>query len=119
MRHRQPFCDCRHSEGTILRNIDFNKWERITDAAELRSFQHYSDRDTQAAESITNMDEAKDLCKCGHPLSSHVRNVLEGDKTPTDFPSGVRQRGDIFSGNAEGESGCTECPCRQWKPANY
>lgn len=29
---------------------------------------------------------------------------------------GRGKKGDIFSGNAEGECECTECPCRQWKP---
>ncbi len=30
-----------------------------------------------------------------------------------------RKRGDIFSDKPVGESGCTECSCRQWIPANY
>jgi hypothetical protein len=24
---------------------------------------------------------------------------------------------DIYTGRAPGESGCNECPCRQWQPA--
>lgn len=65
------------------------------------------------------MNDAKDPCKCGHPFSSHTRDVREGGAMRIDFPTSGGTKGDIFSGGAEGESGCTECPCRQWKPANY
>jgi hypothetical protein len=59
-----------------------------------------------------------DHCKCGHPLSVHTRNV-NGDAMRTDFPSGQEPKGDIFSDKPLGESGCSDCPCRQWKPLNY
>jgi hypothetical protein len=65
------------------------------------------------------MNDGKDLCKCRHPFSSHTRNVREAGTKRVDEALLGQKRGDIFSGGAEGESGCTECVCRQWKPINY
>jgi hypothetical protein len=40
----------RHPDGTILRKIDFNKWEKITDDEHLRGYQKcFDDRDKAAA----------------------------------------------------------------------
>ncbi len=65
------------------------------------------------------MSEAKAPCKCGHALSSHTRNAREADTMRVDDALLGRKRGDIFSDKPVGESGCTECSCRQWIPANY
>src|SRR5882762_7370260 len=41
----------RHPDGTILRNIDLNKWEKITDEEDLKKRQKcFDDRDKAAAE---------------------------------------------------------------------
>lgn len=68
---------------------------------------------------LRHMNEGKELCKCGHPLSLHTRDVHEADTMRADEALLGKKRGDIFSDKPEGESGCTECPCRQWKPASY
>lgn len=65
------------------------------------------------------MSEAKHPCKCGHPFSSHTRDVREAGGMRVDDALLGKKRSDIFSDKPEGESGCTECSCRQWKPANY
>lgn len=45
------FAIARHPDGTILRNIDLNKWEKITDDEDLRGYQKcFDDRNKAAAE---------------------------------------------------------------------
>ncbi len=45
------FAIARHPDGTILRNIDLNKWEKITDEEDLKGYQKcFDDRDKAAAE---------------------------------------------------------------------
>jgi len=61
----------------------------------------------------------ENLCKCGHPFSSHTRDVREADATRVDDALLGKKQHDIFSDKPVGESGCSECSCRQWKPANY
>jgi hypothetical protein len=44
----------RHPDGTILRNIDLNRWEKITDEEDLKSYQEcFADRDKAAAEKVS------------------------------------------------------------------
>jgi hypothetical protein len=67
------------------------------------------------------MGEEKNSCsQCGHAFSSHIRNVFEtpGTMRVDDALMGKKKR-DIFSDRPAGESGCTECACRQWKPAGF
>jgi len=65
------------------------------------------------------MNEGKQICKCGHPFSSHTKDVHETDTMRVDDALLEKKRPDIFSGKPEGESGCIECSCRQWKPTSY
>jgi hypothetical protein len=45
------FVIARHPDGAILRNIDLNKWEKITDEEDLRRCQKcFDDRNKAAAE---------------------------------------------------------------------
>ena len=68
--------------------------------------------------SVMVMNETDNPCKCGHTFASHNRDVIDNDEMKTEYP--VPPRGtDIFSGGEVGKSGCSECSCRQWKPANY
>jgi hypothetical protein len=63
------------------------------------------------------MNDADDPCKCGHPFASHTRDVVDNDEMKTEYP--VPPRGaDKFSGGEVGKSGCSECSCRQWMPAD-
>jgi hypothetical protein len=102
----------RDAAGTIVLKTDIllDRWEIINDADDLRGFQQcFDDRDRLALEQ----------CKCGHPFSVHTRNVRGSGAMKLDDALLGQNRGDIFSGEAEGESGCTECACRQWKPLHY
>jgi hypothetical protein len=66
------------------------------------------------------MPDAKHPCKCGHSFSSHTGDVREsGAMSVDDALLGDNKGYDIFSDKPIGESGCSECSCRQWKPANY
>lgn len=106
------FVTARDAAGTIVRKTDIvlDRWEIVNDPGDLRGFQKcFDDRDRLALEQ----------CKCGHSFSMHTRNVLEADATRVDDALLGQKRGDIFSGGAEGESGCTECAFRQWKPLSY
>jgi hypothetical protein len=45
------FVIARHPDGTILRNLDLNKWEKITNEEDLKGYQKcFDDRDKAAAE---------------------------------------------------------------------
>jgi hypothetical protein len=67
---------------------------------------------------VTVMNDTDNPCKCGHPFASHTRDVIDTDAMKADYP--VPPRGlDIFSGGEVGKSGCTECSCRQWMPADH
>ena len=106
------FVIARDGVGTIVRKTDIvlDRWEIINDADDLGVFQKcFDDRDKLAVE----------RCGCGHSLSLHTRNVREANAMRVDDALVGQKRGDIFSGGTGGESGCTECACRQWKPANY
>jgi len=66
------------------------------------------------------MSDVKDPCKCKHPFSAHTRDVRAADGMRVDDALLGKTKGhDIFSDKPVGESGCTECSCRQWIPANY
>jgi hypothetical protein len=106
------FVIARDTAGTIVRMIDSfpEQWEITNNADDLRGFQKcFDDRDKLAVE----------RCRCGHSLSLHTRDVSEADAIRVDDALLGKKRGDIFSGGADGESGCTECSCRQWRPAGY
>jgi hypothetical protein len=106
------FVIARDAVGTIVRRTDIilDYWEITSDADDLRGFQKcFDDRDRLMSEQ----------CKCGHLFSNHTRDVGEAGAMKVDDALLGQKRGDIFSGNAEGESSCTECDCRQWKPAHY
>jgi hypothetical protein len=103
------FVIARDGVGTIVRKTDIvlDRWEIVNDADDLRGFQKcFDDRDRLALEQ----------CKCGHSFSMHTRNVCGADTMRVDDALLGKKRGDIFSGAAEGESGCTECACHQWEP---
>jgi hypothetical protein len=106
------FVIARDPAGTIVRMTDIvlDRWEIINDADDLRGFQKcFDDRDRLTLEQ----------CQCGHSFSSHDRNVYRANTMSVDDAL-VPPRGyDIFSDKPAGESGCTECACRQYKPAGY
>jgi hypothetical protein len=57
-------------------------------------------------------------CKnCGHPFSSHNRHVHEADTLKVD-PAllGKKSNIDIKTDRPAGESGCSKCPCSEWRP---
>jgi hypothetical protein len=65
------------------------------------------------------MADKDPICVCDHAFSSHTKIVREAG---SDMDIFIRSRAtkpdfDIYSGEAAGESGCTECECRQWRPA--
>jgi len=106
------FVIARDAAGTVLRKTDivFDRWEIVNDADDLRGFKKcFDDRDKLAAE----------MCGCGHTFSVHTRNVLETDSARADDALRPQRGYDIFSDKAVGESGCSECSCRQYKPAGY
>ncbi len=66
------------------------------------------------------MNDAKDPCECIHQFSAHTRDVSGAKVMRVDDALLGKSKGhDILSGKSAGESGCTECTCRQWIPANY
>ena len=98
--------------GNIIRKTDIilNRWEAVQDEEDLRFFRRcFDDRDKLAASS----------CKCGHPFSSHSRKIHETGSMKVDDALLGAKMYDIFSDRPAGESGCTECSCAQWQPANY
>lgn len=68
------------------------------------------------------MSAIKEPCgKCGHPLSSHTRDVGEEARRKAGImsldPALLPPRPfDIYSGKSVGESGCTNCSCSRWEP---
>src|SRR5258708_26678536 len=68
----------RDAVGTIVRKTDLvlDRWEIISDATDLRSFQKcFDDRDRLASEQCG---------QCSHPFFSHTRNVREADAMRVD-----------------------------------
>jgi hypothetical protein len=106
------FLIARDAAGTIVRKTDIalERWEIITDPDNLRGFQKcFDDRDKLALEQ----------CHCGHSLSFHNRNVSAANSMTVDDALLPSRGYDVFSDKPVGESGCTECSCRQYKPAGY
>jgi hypothetical protein len=119
---RNSFMIARDPAGTIIRKTDMvlDRWEVVTDAGDLRDFRHcFDERDRLAAEAAANMEKAKEPCKCGHPFSSHARNIHETDTMKVDEALLSGKGYDIFSDRKAGESACTECDCNRWTPASY
>jgi hypothetical protein len=119
---RNSFMIARDTGGKIIRKTDImlDRWEIVTDEEDLQDFRHcFEERDRLAAEAAANMEKAKDACKCGHPFSSHTRDIHETGTTKVDEALLPEKKYDIFSDRPAGESGCTECECSQWKPAGY
>ena len=97
-----------------------HRWEVVTDEEDLRDFRHcFDERDRLAAEAAPNMEKAKDHCKCGHSFSSHTRDIHATGAMKVDGALLSEKKYDIFTDRPAGESGCTECECSQWKPAEY
>ena len=122
MRIANSFVIARNAGGNIIRKTDIilDRWEVVSDEEILRGFQHcFDERDRLTVEKAASTDEPKDSCKCGHRFSSHTKDVREANTMRADDALPGKKSGDIFSGKAVGESGCSECSCRQWKPANY
>jgi hypothetical protein len=65
------------------------------------------------------MSDASNPCKCGHAFTSHTRNIRETDTMRVDDALLPEKEYDILSDQPAGESGCTECSCVRWMPANY
>jgi hypothetical protein len=106
------FVIARDAVGTIVRKTDvfLERWEIITDANDLRGFQKcFNDRDHLAQEQ----------CQCGHSLSYHNRDVHAANTMRVDDAMLPPRGNDIFSDKPTGQSGCTECSCRQYKPTGY
>lgn len=119
---RSSFMIARDAGGKIIRKTDImlDRWEVVTDEVDVRDFRHcFDERDRLAAEAAANMEKAKDPCKCGHPFSSHTRDIHETGAMKVDEALLPEKKYDIFSNRPAGESGCTECECSQWKPAAY
>jgi hypothetical protein len=104
------FLIARDAVGTIVRKTDIvlDRWEIVNDADDLRDFQKcFDDRDRLALEQ----------CQCGHSLSFHNKD-FRGANTMRADDALLQPRGyDNFSDEPAGQSGCTECSCRQYKPA--
>ena len=106
------FLIARDAAGTIVRKTDIalDRWEIITDADDLRDFQKcFDDRDRLAREQ----------CRCGHSFSFHNRDVRAAKMTAVDDALLPPRGYDVFSDKPAGESGCTECSCRRYKPTGY
>ena len=116
MRIANSFVVAPDASGKIIRKTDIllDRWEVVRDEEMLRGFQKcFDNRDRTIADRATNP------CKCGHPYTSHTKDVRESDTTRVDDALLPKKRYDIFSDRPAGESGCTECSCRQWMPAAY
>ncbi len=118
---RNSLMIARDPAGTIIRKTDMvlDRWEVVTDEGDLRDFRHcFDERERLAAEASANMEKAKGPCKCGHPFSSHAKNIHETGTMKVDEAL-LRGKGyDIFSDRKAGESGCSECACNRWIPAS-
>jgi hypothetical protein len=66
------------------------------------------------------MSEPKEICgKCKHPLASHTKHTRRKVGTMTVDPALLPPKPyDIRTDRPAGESGCTECDCPAWEPAN-
>jgi hypothetical protein len=101
----------RDAGGKIIRKTDImlDRWEVVTDEEDLQDFRHcFEERDRLAAEAAANMDKAKDACKCGHPFSSHTRDIHETGAMKVYEALLPEKKYDIFSDRPAGESGCTD-----------
>jgi hypothetical protein len=117
---QNSFVIARDLGGNIIRKTDlvYDRWEIVNDKEDLQHFQHcFDERDRLITEKAANLETAKDLCKCGHPFSSHTRDIRETSGMRVDDAL-LRPKGyDINTDRPVGESGCTECACRQWERA--
>jgi hypothetical protein len=117
---QNSFVIARDAGEKIIRRTDliYDRWEVVNDKEDLQHFQHcFDERDRLAAERATNMDKVKDPCKCGHPFSSHTRDIRETSGMRADDALLGPKGYDINTDRPVGESGCTECTCRQWERA--
>jgi hypothetical protein len=115
------FLIARDAGGNIIRKTDLvlERWEVVSDEEDLRGFRHcFEERDRLAAEKAANMEQT-DTCKCGHPFSSHTRNIRETGAMRADDALLPPKQYDITTDRPAGESGCTECDCRQWQRAAH
>jgi len=119
---RNSFVIARDPGGKIIRKTDLilDRWEVVNDEELLRQCKHcFDEKDRLAAEKAANMEKVTDHCKCGHPFSSHTRDIHESGAMKVDDALLPDKKYDIFSDRPAGESGCTECDCSQWKPAAW
>jgi len=125
MRTRNSFVIARDLGGKIIRKTDIllDRWEVVNDEETLRSFEHcFDERDRlriEKPESVQYVGAAENPCKCGHAFATHTKHVHGANEMRVDEALLPEKRYDIFSDKPGGESGCTECPCRQWVPASY
>jgi hypothetical protein len=116
------FVIARDGGGNIIRKTDLvlERWEAVSDEEDLRGFRHcFDERDRLAAEKAANMQKATDDCKCGHPFTAHTRNIHETRALRADDALLPPKQYDITTDRPTGESGCTECDCRQWQSAAH
>ena len=72
--------------------------------------------DRLALEKAPNMEQT-DSCRCGHPFSAHTKNIRQTDAMRVDDALLPPKQYDITTDRPAGESGCTQCACRQWQRA--
>jgi hypothetical protein len=116
---QNSFLIARDASGNIIRKTDLilERWEVVNEEDFLRECRNcYDERDRLAAEKAANMEKDTDACKCGHPFSSHNRNIRETGTMRVDDALLPPKKYDIFSDKAVRESGCTECECSRWIP---
>jgi hypothetical protein len=116
---QNSFLVARDASGNIIRKTDLilERWEVVNEEDFLRECRNcYDERDRLAAEKAANMEKDTEACKCGHPFSSHTRNIRETGTMRVDDALLLPKKYDIFSDKAVGESGCTECECFRWIP---
>lgn len=118
---RASFVIARDGSGKIIRKTDvlLERWEVVSDEDFLGECRNcFDERDRLAAEKAMNMEQT-DSCKCGHPFSSHTRNTRETGAMRVDDALLPPKQYDITTDRPAGESGCTECDCRQWQRAGH
>ena len=116
---QNSFLIARDASGNIIRKTDLilERWEVVNEEDFLRECRNcYDERDRLAAEKAANVETVEGACECGHPFSSHTRNIRDTGAMSVDDALLPPKRYDILSDKAAGESGCAECECSSWIP---
>lgn len=120
---QNSFMIARDAGGNIIRKTDIilDRWEVVSDEESLKTFRHcFNERDRLVAEKAANVENVKDPCQCGHAFTSHTRHIRErSDLDALNTHRPTRTDFDYNTGRPAGESGCTECDCRQWEHATH